>query len=55
MFVFTSLQIKFLIFIAIVFFFTIGFATMIWNQLKKVEKKALAARQRQMQLQRTNN
>ena len=48
---FTSLQIKFLIFIAIVFIVTVGFSILIGRQIIKVGKKALAAKQRQMELQ----
>lgn len=44
---FTSLQIKFLIFIAIVFVITAGFAIVISRQMKVVGKKALEAKQRQ--------
>jgi hypothetical protein len=48
---FTSLQIKFLIFIAIVFIITVGFTILIWRQMKIVGKKALAAKQRQKEYQ----
>jgi hypothetical protein len=48
---FNSLQIKFLIFIAVVFIITLGFAILIGRQINIVGKKALAAKQRQMELQ----
>ena len=48
---FTSLQIKFLIFIAIVFIVTVGFGILILRQMKVVGKKALAAKQRQEEYQ----
>jgi len=48
---FTSLQIKFLIFIAIVFVVTVGFGILILRQMKVVGKKALAAKQRQQEYQ----
>jgi hypothetical protein len=44
---FTSLQIKYLIFIAAVLVITIGFAILIFRQLKVVGDKALIAKQRQ--------
>lgn len=44
---FTSLQIKYLIFIAAVLVITIGFAILIFRQLKIVGDKALIAKQRQ--------
>jgi Tfp pilus assembly protein PilO len=44
---FNSLQIKFLIFIAIVFIITAGFAILISRQMKVVGQKALAAKERQ--------
>lgn len=47
----TSLQIKFLILIFMVFLITIGFAILIWRQTIVVEKKALAAKQRQKECQ----
>ena len=47
----TSLQIKFLIFIVCVFLITVGFAILIWHQTIIVEKKALAAKQRQKEYQ----
>ena len=48
---FTGLQIKFLIFIAIVFVITVGFAILILRQMKVVGKKALEAKQRQEEYQ----
>lgn len=48
---FTSLQIKFLIFIAIVFIVTVGFGILIMVQMKVVSKKALIAKQRQEEYQ----
>ena len=42
-----SLQIKFLILIALVFIVNMGFAIVIWQQTINIEKKALAAKQRQ--------
>ncbi len=54
-YMFTNLQIKFLIFIAVVFIVTIGFGIMIWRQLNVVGKKALEAKQRQMELQETSD
>lgn len=48
---FTSLQIKFLIFIAVVFVITAGFAILISRQMKKVGQKALEAKQRQQDYQ----
>ena len=47
----TSLQIKFLILIAMVFLITIGFAILIWRQTIIVERKALAAKMRQKEYQ----
>jgi Sec-independent protein translocase protein TatA len=44
---FTSLQIKFLIFIAVVFIITIGCGVLITRQMKIVGQKALEAKQRQ--------
>lgn len=41
------LQIKFLILIALVFLITAGFCVLIWQQTKRFEKKALAAKLRQ--------
>ena len=41
---FTSLQIKFLIFIAIFFIITAGFAILMSGQMKKVSKKALSVK-----------
>lgn len=41
------MQIKFLILIALVFIITAGFGILIWQQTKRFEKKALAAKQRQ--------
>ena len=46
-----SLQIKFLIFIAVVLVVTIGFAILIWHQTIIVEAKALAAKKRQQEYQ----
>lgn len=40
-------QIKFMILIALVFVITAGFCVLIWQQTKRFEKKALAAKQRQ--------
>ena len=54
-YIFSNLQIKFLIFIAIVFVVTLGFGIMIWRQLNVVGKKALAAKERQMELQKTSD
>ncbi len=48
---FTSLQIKFLIFIAIVCVITAGFAILIMRQMKVVGNKALEAKRRQMDYQ----
>lgn len=48
---FTSLQIKFLIFIAVVIVITIGFAILIMRQMGTMGKKALAAKQRQEKYQ----
>lgn len=42
-----SLQIKFLVLIAVVFLATVGFAILIWQQTITIEKKALAAKRRQ--------
>lgn len=42
-----TMQTKFLILIALVFVITAGFSVLIWQQTKKIEKKALAAKQRQ--------
>jgi hypothetical protein len=39
-----SIQIKFLILIALVLMITLGFGLLIWRQTIKVEKKALAAK-----------
>lgn len=41
------MQIKFLVLIALVFIITAGFCVLIWQQTKRFEKKALAAKQRQ--------
>lgn len=41
------LQIKFLVLIALVFIITAGFCVLIWQQTKRFEKKALAAKKRQ--------
>ena len=41
------MQIKFLILIALVFIITVGFCVLIWQQTKRFEKKALAAKKRQ--------
>jgi hypothetical protein len=43
---FNSLQIKFLIFIAIVFVISVGFAILISRQMKVVGQKALVAKER---------
>lgn len=43
---FNSLQIKFLIFIAVVFVITVGFAILISRQMKVVGQKALVAKER---------
>lgn len=43
----TDLQIKFLILVFLVVLITVGFAILIWQQTKKVEKKALLAKQKQ--------
>ncbi len=48
---FTSLQIKFLIFIAIVFVITLGFAILIGRQIVIVGKKAVEAKLRQKEYQ----
>ncbi|MEA4925141.1 MAG: hypothetical protein VB084_07485 [Syntrophomonadaceae bacterium] len=48
---FTSLQIKFLIFIAIVAVITVGFAILIMHQLKVVGDKALEVKRRQIDYQ----
>lgn len=48
---FTSLQIKFLIFIAIVVIITAGFAILISRQMRKMSKKALTAKQCQKDYQ----
>jgi len=42
-----NMQIKFIILIALVFIITAGFCVLIWQQTKRFEKKALAAKQRQ--------
>jgi predicted Holliday junction resolvase-like endonuclease len=42
-----SIQIKFLILIALVLMITLGFGLLIWRQTIKVEKKALAAKLKQ--------
>lgn len=42
-----SLQIKFIVFIAVVAIITFGFAVLIFKQLNKVGKKALEAKQQQ--------
>jgi len=47
-----ALQIKFLILIAVVFIITAGFCVLIWQQTKRFEKKALAAKQRQKEYER---
>jgi len=47
----TSLQIKFMIFIAIVCIITVGFGFLIMHQMKVVSKKALIAKQRQEEYQ----
>lgn len=44
---FTSLQIKFLVFIAVVFLITIGFGVLITRQMKIVGEKALVAKKAQ--------
>lgn len=49
---FNSLQIKFLIFIGVVFIITIGFAILISRQMKVVGRKALAAKERQNEYQK---
>jgi uncharacterized protein HemX len=41
------MQIKFLVLIILVFIITVGFCVLIWQQTKRFEKKALAAKQRQ--------
>ena len=46
---YTSLQIKFLIFIVIVIVITIGFGILIMRQMNKMGRKALAAKQHQME------
>lgn len=43
------MQIKFMILIALVFIITAGFCVLIWQQTKRFEKKALAAKQRQQE------
>lgn len=43
---------KFLILIALVFVITAGFGVLIWQQTKRFEKKALAAKQRQKEYER---
>jgi len=48
---FTSLQIKFLIFIAIVAVITLGFAILIGRQIVIVGQKAVAAKKRQEEYQ----
>ena len=48
---FTGLQVKFLVFIAVVFLITIGFAYLIWRQMKKTGQAALEAKQRQNEYQ----
>ena len=42
-----SMEIKFIILIVLVFLITAGFCVLIWQQTKRFEKKALAAKQRQ--------
>lgn len=46
------MQIKFLVLIALVFVITAGFCVLIWQQTKRFEKKALAAKQRQKEYER---
>ena len=46
-----SLQLKFLIFIAVVFVITVVFAYIIYRQFNKVGKTALEAKQRQQEYQ----
>ena len=46
------LQIKFLVLIALVFLITAGFCVLIWQQTKRFEKKALAAKQRQKEYEK---
>jgi len=46
------MQIKFLVLIALVFIITAGFCVLIWQQTKRFEKKALAAKQRQKEYKR---
>lgn len=46
-----SLQLKFLIFIAVVFVITLVFAVLIFRQFNKVGKNALEAKQRQEEYQ----
>lgn len=48
---FTGLQINFLIFIAVVFVITVGFAILILRQMKITGQKALEAKQRQQNYQ----
>ncbi|HHW61237.1 MAG TPA: hypothetical protein GX404_04960 [Syntrophomonadaceae bacterium] len=43
----TDWQLKFLILVFLVVLITVGFAILIWQQTKKVEKKALLAKQKQ--------
>ena len=49
---FTGLQINFLIFIAVVFVITVGFAILILRQMKITGQKALEAKQRQQDYQK---
>lgn len=42
-----NVQSKFLLLIALVFVITLGFSIMIWRQTIQIEKKAMAAKQRQ--------
>lgn len=45
-------QTKFLILIILVFIITVGFCILIWQQTKRFEKKALAAKQRQTEYEK---
>jgi hypothetical protein len=47
-----DLQIKFIVLIVLVFLITAGFCALIWNQTKRFEKKALAAKQRQKEYEK---
>ena len=52
---FTSLQIKFLLCIAIIIIITAGFAILISRQMRKMSKKALTAKQRPKNFQLDGN